>query len=59
MNPRIQVEHTVSRDGYRISISYSTQILVAEGYPLDSEDDCVFHSQDEVKLYTVMLYRLV
>ncbi|MBQ9156050.1 MAG: pyruvate carboxylase [Eubacterium sp.] len=37
MNPRIQVEHTVSEEVTGIDI-VQTQILVAEGYPLDSEE---------------------
>ncbi|MGN0348336.1 MAG: pyruvate carboxylase [Roseburia sp.] len=37
MNPRIQVEHTVTEEVTRIDI-VQTQILVAEGYPLNSEE---------------------
>lgn len=37
MNPRIQVEHTVTEMITGIDI-VQTQILVAEGYPLDSEE---------------------
>ena len=37
MNPRIQVEHTVSEMITGIDIVQS-QIMVAEGYPLDSEE---------------------
>ena len=36
MNPRIQVEHTVSEEITGIDI-VQTQILVAEGYALDSD----------------------
>ncbi len=36
MNPRIQVEHTVSEEITGIDL-VATQILVAEGYPLDSQ----------------------
>lgn len=37
MNPRIQVEHTVSEMVTGVDI-VGSQILVAEGYPLDSEE---------------------
>ena len=37
MNPRIQVEHTVSEEITNIDLVQS-QILVAEGYPLDSDE---------------------
>ena len=46
MNPRIQVEHTVSEDITNIDLVQS-QILVAEGYPLDS-DEINIKSQDDV-----------
>ncbi|MCC8029440.1 MAG: pyruvate carboxylase [Lachnospiraceae bacterium] len=47
MNPRIQVEHTVSEMITNIDIVQS-QILVAEGYPLDS-DEVNIPSQEDVK----------
>lgn len=37
MNPRIQVEHTISEEVTGIDI-VQTQILIAEGYPLDSAE---------------------
>lgn len=37
MNPRIQVEHTVNEEITNIDLVQS-QILVAEGYPLDSDE---------------------
>ena len=46
MNPRIQVEHTVSEEITNIDLVQS-QILVAEGYPLDS-DEINIKSQDVV-----------
>ena len=46
MNPRIQVEHTVSEEITNIDLVQS-QILVAEGYPLDS-DEINIKSQDDV-----------
>ena len=46
MNPRIQVEHTVSEMITNIDLVQS-QILVAEGYPLDS-DEINIKSQDDV-----------
>ena len=46
MNPRIQVEHTVSEEITNIDLVQS-QILVAEGYPLDS-DELNIKSQDDV-----------
>ncbi|WP_278493672.1 pyruvate carboxylase [Eubacterium ramulus] len=46
MNPRIQVEHTVSEEITNIDLLQS-QILVAEGYPLDS-DEIDIKSQDDV-----------
>ena len=47
MNPRIQVEHTVTEEVTGIDI-VQAQILVAEGYTLDSEDIGI-KSQDDVK----------
>lgn len=47
MNPRIQVEHTVSEMITGIDIVQS-QILVAEGYPLNS-DEINIKSQDDIK----------
>ena len=46
INPRIQVEHTVSEEITNIDLVQS-QILVAEGYPLDS-DEINIKSQDDV-----------
>ena len=46
MNPRIQVEHTVSEEITNIDLVQS-QILVAEGYPLNS-DEINIKSQDDV-----------
>ena len=46
MNPRIQVEHTVSEEITNIDLVQS-QILVAEGSPLDS-DEINIKSQDDV-----------
>ena len=46
MNPRIQVEHTVSEEITNIDLVQS-QIMVAEGYPLDS-DGINIKSQDDV-----------
>lgn len=46
MNPRIQVEHTVSEEITNIDLVQS-QILVAEGYPLDS-DEINIKSQDNI-----------
>ena len=46
MNPRIQVEHTVSEMITGIDLVQS-QILVAEGYPLDSEEINI-KSQDDI-----------
>ena len=48
MNPRIQVEHTVSEMVTGIDIVQS-QIMIAEGYTLDSEEIGI-PSQDAVKL---------
>lgn len=48
MNPRIQVEHTVSEMVTGIDIVQS-QILVAQGYSLDSEEVNI-KSQDDIKL---------
>ena len=47
MNPRIQVEHTVSEEITGIDLVQS-QILVAEGYPLDSPEINI-PNQDAVK----------
>ncbi|MDD4377178.1 MAG: pyruvate carboxylase [Eubacteriales bacterium] len=47
MNPRIQVEHTVSEMVTGIDIVQS-QILIAEGYSLDS-DEIAIKSQEDVK----------
>ncbi len=47
MNPRIQVEHTVSEMITNIDLVQS-QILVAEGYPLDSEEIGIA-SQDDIQ----------
>ena len=46
MNPRIQVEHTVSEEITNIDL-VQYQILVAEGYPLDA-DEINIKSQDDV-----------
>lgn len=48
MNPRIQVEHTVTEEITGIDIVQS-QILVAEGYPLDS-DEINIHSQEDIQV---------
>ncbi len=47
MNPRIQVEHTVSEMVTGIDLVQS-QILIAEGFPLNSEEIGLY-SQDDVK----------
>lgn len=47
MNPRIQVEHTVSEEVTNIDL-VQAQILVAQGYPLDSEEIDI-KSQDDIK----------
>lgn len=47
MNPRIQVEHTVSEMVTNVDLVQS-QILIAEGYPLDS-DEINIKSQDDIK----------
>ena len=47
MNPRIQVEHTVSEMVTNIDLVQS-QILIAQGYPLDS-DELNIKSQEDVK----------
>ena len=49
MNPRIQVEHTVSELVTGIDLVRS-QILVAEGYPLDSEEIGI-PSQDSISVH--------
>lgn len=45
MNPRIQVEHTVTEmvTGYDI---VQSQILIAQGYPLNSEEIGIFSQED-------------
>lgn len=48
MNPRIQVEHTVSEMVTGIDIVQS-QILIAEGYPLDS-DEIGIRSQKDIQM---------
>ena len=47
VNPRIQVEHTVTEEVTGIDI-VSRQILIAAGHRLDS-DDVRLHSQDQIK----------
>ena len=47
MNPRIQVEHTISEMVTNVDLVQS-QILIAEGYPLDS-DEINIRSQESVK----------
>lgn len=47
MNPRIQVEHTVTEMVTGIDIVQS-QILIAEGYGLDSKEICI-KSQEDIK----------
>lgn len=47
MNPRVQVEHTITEMTTGIDIVQS-QILIAEGFKLDSEEIGI-HSQDDVK----------
>jgi len=47
MNPRIQVEHTITEMATGIDIVQS-QILVAQGYRLDSEEINI-KSQESVK----------
>ena len=47
MNPRIQVEHTVTEMITGIDIVQS-QILIAEGYSLDSKEIGIY-SQEDVK----------
>ncbi|MDD3184909.1 MAG: pyruvate carboxylase [Anaerostipes sp.] len=48
MNPRVQVEHTISEEITGLDI-VQTQILVAEGYSLDSEEIGI-SSQDDIKV---------
>ena len=48
MNPRVQVEHTISEMVTGIDI-VQTQLLVAEGYALDS-DEIGIKSQDDISL---------
>ena len=48
MNPRIQVEHTVTEEVTGIDIVQS-QILIAQGYKLDSEEIDI-KSQDDIKV---------
>ena len=57
MNPRIQVEHTVSELVTGVDIVRS-QILVAEGYPLDSEEIGI-PSQESVKASGYAIQTLV
>ncbi|WZL72857.1 pyruvate carboxylase [Clostridiaceae bacterium 35-E11] len=45
MNPRIQVEHTVTEMVTGIDIVQS-QILIAQGYPLNSQEVGIFNQQD-------------
>ena len=45
MNPRIQVEHTVTEMVTGIDIVQS-QILIAEGYPLDSDEVGIRNQKD-------------
>ncbi len=47
MNPRIQVEHTVSEVVTNIDL-VQAQILIAQGYPLDSEQIGI-KSQDDIR----------
>ena len=48
MNPRVQVEHTVTEEVTGIDIVQS-QILIAEGYTLDSEEIDI-KSQEDIKV---------
>ena len=48
MNPRIQVEHTVTEMTLQASISYSRRSLIAEGYELNSPELDI-QSQDDVQ----------
>lgn len=47
MNPRVQVEHTITEMVTGIDIVQS-QILIAEGYRLDSKEIGIY-SQDDIK----------
>ena len=49
MNPRIQVEHTVTEHDYRTGYRCRLRFLVAEGYPLDSPEEINIRSQEDVK----------
>ena len=59
MNPRVQVEHTVTEEVTGIDIVQS-QILIAEGYTLDSEEIDI-KSQDDIKVsaYIIPMSRSV
>lgn len=48
VNPRIQVEHTVTEMTTGIDI-IQAQILIAQGYPLNSEEIAI-NSQDDIKV---------
>lgn len=48
MNPRIQVEHTVTEEITGIDI-VQAQILIAQGYPLNSKEINI-NSQDDIKV---------
>lgn len=48
MNPRIQVEHTITENTTGIDIVQS-QILVAQGYPLDSKEIGIMSQSDIVQ----------
>ena len=53
MNPRVQVEHTVSEMVTGIDI-VASQILIAEGYPLNSNPEINIPSQDAVKCQRIL-----